>query len=140
MTTLNGQILGQAERATRAVLDRLLDQAGTDFHRWVALNVTANAAEPVPVAALAARMAAGLKIAEPEAAAAIDRLVGAGLLAAAAGGLTPTATGAQLYQRISAGIGEITTRLYGDIPAADLAVAGRVLQLVTARADAELVA
>ncbi|MDI1462968.1 hypothetical protein QEZ54_18485 [Catellatospora sp. KI3] len=141
MTTLNGQILGQAERATRAVLDRLLDRAGTDFHGWVLLNLTADGAEPVPHAALAARMAAGLKIGEVEAAAVVERLVGAGLIAGGGDrGLAQTAAGAELYRRIGAGVAEVTTRLYGGIPADELAVAGRVLRLVTVRADAELAA
>jgi hypothetical protein len=41
---------------------------------------------------------------------------------------------------IRSAIAVITERLYGDIPAADLATAGRVLSLVTARANAELAA
>jgi hypothetical protein len=37
-STLTGQDIGQAEKATRAVLDRLLTQTGTGFHGWVLLN------------------------------------------------------------------------------------------------------
>ncbi|GHJ48805.1 hypothetical protein Cs7R123_61470 [Catellatospora sp. TT07R-123] len=138
MTTLNGQILGQAERAARAVLDRLLDQDGIDFHRWVALNATNGA--PVPGPALTARLAAGLKVAEAEAAVAVEQLTAAGLLADTGAGVEHTAAGAARFQQLRAAVGEVTTRLYGGIPADDLAVAGRVLQLVTARANAELAA
>ncbi len=39
--TLNGQHIGEAEHAIRAVLERLLAEAGTTFHQWVALRVLA---------------------------------------------------------------------------------------------------
>ena len=39
--TLNGQDIGQAERATRAVLDALLAETSTSFQSWVTLNVLA---------------------------------------------------------------------------------------------------
>ena len=35
---LNGQDIGQAEHATRAVLDRLLARTGIQFHSWVIIN------------------------------------------------------------------------------------------------------
>ena len=38
---LNGQDIGQAEHATRAVLDRLLARTGTQFRGWVILNLLA---------------------------------------------------------------------------------------------------
>jgi hypothetical protein len=51
-----------------------------------------------------------------------------------------TATGAarQLHSRVSAAIAKITQRLWGDLPAGDLATAGRVLAIITERANAEL--
>ena len=39
--TLNGRDIGQAEHATRAVLDRLLARTGTQFHGWVIINLLA---------------------------------------------------------------------------------------------------
>jgi hypothetical protein len=128
--TLNGQIIGQAERATRAVLDRLLDRLGTPFEQWVALNLTAGSG-PLPAAELAGR----LRIPLASAAAALSALTADGLLASD-GTLTPA--GRDRHAEILAGLAEITDRLYGDLPAGDLAVAGRVLTLVTARATAEL--
>ena len=41
--TLNGQVIGQAERATRAVLEVLLADTDTPFTQWVAINLTAQA-------------------------------------------------------------------------------------------------
>jgi hypothetical protein len=49
-----------------------------------------------------------------------------------------TDAGAQLYGRIRSGVVEITDRMWGDLPAADVAVAGRVLTTVLERANAEL--
>ncbi|MEO8267648.1 MAG: hypothetical protein ABI706_19265 [Ilumatobacteraceae bacterium] len=37
--TLNGQVIGQAERTTRAVLEVLLAETDTAFTNWVALNL-----------------------------------------------------------------------------------------------------
>jgi hypothetical protein len=57
-------------------------------------------------------------------------------VAAAVGGVTGAAQ--QLHSRIRAAITEITQQLWGDLPAEDLATAGRVLAIITERADAEL--
>jgi hypothetical protein len=65
--TLNGQLIGQAERVTRALLDRLLADTGITFTQWVALNVTATA-DPDD---LENQVAGGLRIAPAEAGAAI---------------------------------------------------------------------
>ncbi|HEY6745422.1 MAG TPA: hypothetical protein VI357_06840 [Mycobacteriales bacterium] len=127
---LNGQVIGQAERATRAVLDRLLDRVGTPFEQWVALNLTATSG-PLPAAELATR----LRIPLTEATAALSALAADGLLAPDG---TLTAAGRDRHAEITAGLAAITDRLYGDLPADDLAVAGRVLSLITARASAEL--
>jgi hypothetical protein len=127
---LNGQVIGQAERATRALLDRLLAGVGTPFEQWVALNLTATTG-PVSAAELAAR----LRIPLDEAGSALSALTVAGLLARDG---TLTVAGRSRHEEISAGLAGITARLYGDLPADDLAVAGRVLTLITARATAEL--
>jgi hypothetical protein len=49
-----------------------------------------------------------------------------------------TDAGQQLYGTVRAAVGQITQRLWGDLPAEDLAIAGRVLSIVTDRANAEL--
>lgn len=141
MTALNGQIIGQTEHATRAVLDRLLARTGTTFHEWVALNQTAAAGGQLDAGALIARMVAGLKIDEPVAGRAVLDLTSVGLLEPGpddAGPLSLTPAGHARFREISSEVREVTARLYGDIPTEDLAVAARVLTLITARADAEL--
>ena len=52
--------------------------------------------------------------------------------------VTATGDGRELHRRISTAITGITRRLWGDLPAEDLATAGRVLAIVTERANAEL--
>ncbi|MFC4108595.1 hypothetical protein ACFOX0_22010 [Micromonospora zhanjiangensis] len=136
--SLNGQVIGQAEHATRAVLDRLLAGAGVDFHDWVALNLTATADAPLGRTRLADRMAGALKIDDGIALATIDGLTDAGLLTVGAGTVALTDAGRARYADIRAALDEVTARLYGDLPAADLSTAGRVLATVTARANAEL--
>jgi hypothetical protein len=131
--TLNGQLIGRAERVTRAVLDRLLAETGTTFTEWVALNVTATA-DPND---LDAQLVAGLRIEPAEARSVVAGLAGQGLLAAG-GGLT--AAGRARYDQIATGIAGITRRLYADLPADDLATAGRMLTAVIARAQSELTA
>jgi hypothetical protein len=139
MTTLNGQVLGEAERATAALLRRLLADIGTSFYQWVALNQTTISGGAIDQDDLVAKMVSGLKIDEPPAREAVGQLRAAGLLDGAAT-VALTDAGRARHQQIRAAIGEITARLYADLPADDLVTAGRVLTTLTARANAELVA
>ncbi len=72
--------------------------------------------------------------------AAIAELAGAGLLELPGKGaaLQLTAEGQARVQGIRSTLGEITARIFGGIPAGDLALAGRVLTVVTEHANAEL--
>ena len=86
------------------------------------------------------RVARGLRLDATTVHAAVDQMTSAGLIARAAGPaeieLTPR--GDALFQRVRDGIGRISERLYGDLPREDLALAHRVLAIVTERANAEL--
>ena len=77
---------------------------------------------------------------EAEAKARVADMVTAQQLNITGQGSAVTVTGAaqQLHSRIRAAIAEITQRLWGDLPAEDLATAGRVLAIITERANAEL--
>ncbi|MFG2409570.1 hypothetical protein ACGFR8_35625 [Streptomyces brevispora] len=139
--TVNGQVIGQAHYATRAVLERLLTGTGTTFHQCVALNATADSDGLVERRRLADRMTTTLKIEAAVAESTLSELIDAGLLEELPGDvsrLALTAAGRELQRRIGAGTAEITARLYADLPAEDLAAAGRVLTAVTARAEAVL--
>ncbi|MEV0155623.1 hypothetical protein AB0H57_18020 [Micromonospora sp. NPDC050686] len=141
MSVLNGQVIGQAHHATRAVLERELTGLGITFHQSVALNLVAAEGGAAPRALLARRMTAALKVAEATALAALDDGIGAGLLRtlpADGSGLALTDAGRAVQQRLAGVVAALTARLYGDIAPDDLAVAGRVLTLIRQRADAEL--
>jgi hypothetical protein len=134
--TLNGQIIGQAERATRTLLDLHLRDSGLAFEQWVAVNqVHAGVGGRE---ALIARLVRGLKIDPGTARLTVDSVIDLGLVSVGDEQLTLTPAGLQRFAVVSSQITAITARLYGDVPAEDLAVAGRVLTLVTERANAEL--
>ena len=132
MTTLNGQVIGEAQRAVQILLDQLLSRTGTTFHQWVALNTIAAGGGSATLDQLETRMTIGLQIDVGAVARILDELAAAGLI----DGGSFTAAGRDRHAGIQAGIAAITARLYADVPAEDLAVAGRVLSTVTARARA----
>ena len=141
--TLNGRDIGQAEHATRAVLDRLLARTGIQFHGWVIINQLAAGGGTLGEDELTGRITHGLKIGEDAVHAAAAELAWQGLIGRepAAGGetrVTLTPAGTARFEQIQGGIGQVTQRLYGGLPESDLAIAHRVLATVTERANAEL--
>jgi DNA-binding MarR family transcriptional regulator len=137
--TLNGQDIGQAERATRALLDAVLAQTDTPFTNWVVLNMLANAGGGLERDELVTRTAGGLRIGAPAIVTALDELLTGGFVTTTDDvRIVLTADGEARFARIRAGVDRIAERLYGDLPIADLATAHRVLALVTERANAEL--
>lgn len=133
--TLNGVVIGQAERATRALLDVLLRDTGISFVNWVSLNVLATGGD-LPPEALVDQLTTGLRITAAEARQSIDEIERMDLVAGEAT-LRLTPDGQAMYQRISSGIADVSSRLYGGLPEEDLIVARRVLETVTARAREE---
>lgn len=134
---LNPRIVGQAENAHKPILDRILAGTGTTKNQWVVLTLTATG-DAVPAREIAARVADALKIDEDDALAAIGELTAAGLLATTPDArVRQTDRGRARYREIRGGVDEVVARVYGDIPAGDLAVAGRVLTLITERLNAE---
>jgi len=136
--SLNTQVIGQAESALGAILDPLLARTGTTFRQWLVLTVTAASEAGLDRATLVARIAGARKIDAAEVETAIGELAAAGL-ARADSRVTLTEAGQARYTGIRTALEEITARLF-DFPAEDLATAGRVLAILTARANAELTA
>jgi DNA-binding MarR family transcriptional regulator len=139
--TLNPQVIGQTERALGALMQHVLAATGGTFHQWVALNLATAAGGTIDRDQLLSRMTSALKIDQATALAAIAELTAAQLLAdrpseAARVGLTEAGQGR--YRQLRSAIDQLTARLYGDLPAEDLATAGRVLSVITARANTEL--
>ena len=58
--TLNGQDIGQAESAVRALLNRLLARTGTQFHGWVILNLLGRGSGPLGEEELTGQIVHGL--------------------------------------------------------------------------------
>ncbi|MFE9426798.1 MarR family transcriptional regulator [Kitasatospora sp. NPDC006697] len=138
---LNGQVIGRAHHATRALLERELARTGTSFQQSLALNATHAAGGEIAPEQLAGQLVAGLKIARPAAEAVVAELVAAGLLAPAEGGrLRLSETGTELGRSIREATAALVTRLYAGFPADQLETAARLLTAITERADAELAA
>lgn len=138
---LTPQVIGQAENAHKPLIDRILASTGTTFHEWVVLTITAAGDGAVDRDQLVGRMTGALKMDDAAVVASIAELTASELLEALPGegsrvGLTDA--GQARYRQIRTAIDEVTARLYGDLPADDLATAARVLTIITARANAEL--
>jgi hypothetical protein len=135
------QLIGQTEKTLNAILERLLAGTGLTEPQWVTLTIAAMSTGPIDRASLADRVVGALKVTDAEAQARIGELATAQLLDAPDGDGSPvrvTDPGRQLQGRIRSAAVEITDRMWGDLPAPDLAAAGRVLTTVLDRANAEL--
>jgi hypothetical protein len=131
-------LIGQAEKALNAILARELEGSGLSETGWVLLRLTAGAGGRLGREALIERAGAVSKFASETADAEIDGQIEAGYLKAVGGEVVLTAIGRGLQGQVRSAVGEVTTRLWGDLPDADLAIAGRVLGTVLSRANAEL--
>jgi DNA-binding MarR family transcriptional regulator len=136
-------VIGQTEKALNAILRRQLDGTALNERHWVTLTLTLTSGGTVDRNELIGRVAGALKVSEAEAQDQITALADAQLLQVdddAGAPVTVTDAGRQLHGRIRATVTQITERLWGDLPAEELATAGRVLSTVLARANAELAA
>ncbi|AVH55047.1 MULTISPECIES: MarR family winged helix-turn-helix transcriptional regulator [Streptomyces] len=139
--TVNGRVIGLAHYAGRAVLESVLEGYGITFQQSVTLRLVAIAPEPVLREGLVGQVTDALKIDEADVHAVIEELIAGKHLEVVPqepSRVWITDAGRELYDRTSVETGEISARIYAGIPAEDLAVAGRVLALVTERANAEL--
>ena len=138
---LNTQVIGQTESALGALLEPLLADAGITFQQWLVLTVTTASGGRADRGQLVARIAGARKTDPTEVESAIAELTAAGLatagLAIATGPLALTDSGQDAYQRIRGAIDELNAELFA-FPPEDLATAGRVLSIVTERANAVL--
>ena len=134
------RIIGQTEKTLNAILDRELAGTGLTENQWVILTLAVAGGGTAEHEQFARQVAGNLKISEAEAQARIAEMIAAQQLQTADEGTVVTVTGAarQLHSQIRATVAEITQRLWGDLPAEDLATAGRILSIITERANAEL--
>ena len=134
------QILGQTEKALNAILAQRLAGTGLNEARWVTLNVTLAGGAALDRDELVGRVVDVLKVSEAQAQTLISELIGAQLLQDEDAQVSLTGAGRELYGAIRADVAQITERMWGDLPAEELEVAGRVLGTILARANAELAA
>ena len=133
---LNTQVIGQAESALGAILGPLLARSGTTFNQWLVLTVTAANGSAIDRDQLIARITGARKIDAHQVETAISELAAAGLVLDQTR-VSLSEAGQDRYHEIRAALADVTARLF-DFPSEDLAAAGRVLAIVTARANAEL--
>jgi hypothetical protein len=117
-------------------VEPLLARTGITFQQWVVLTVTAASGASIERGQLVARISNARKVDGAMVEAAIAELAAAGVVTAD-GPVTITDVGQARYQGIRGALEEITSRLF-DFPAEDLATTGRVLSIVTSRANAVL--
>jgi hypothetical protein len=137
----NAQLLGQTEKAANAILDRLLAEPRLSEPQWVTLSITAASGGTLGLDELIERVAGALKVSDDVAQERITELAAQRLLHVPGGdhaSITLTDGGQRIYDQIRAAVTDITQRLWGDLPVEDLATAGRILDTVLARANAEL--
>jgi DNA-binding MarR family transcriptional regulator len=136
---LSTQVIGQAEGALGAILDPLLADAGITFAQWLVFVVTSKAGDESAGRDLViSQITAARNMPAAEVAAAISELSDSGLIALAPGtaAIRLTADGQAKLDQVRTQVERITGRLF-DLPEQDLATAGRVLSVITARAKAE---
>ncbi|MFD8013268.1 MarR family transcriptional regulator [Streptomyces sp. NPDC058955] len=139
-TAADARMLGLAHYAARGVLEHVLGRHGATFLQQIALRAAATAETPLTADELVARVRASVKGDPADARAALDALVAKALLVADGPHLLPTDAGRELLATVAAEAAPLSARVWGGIPPEDLAAAGRVLALVTERADRELAA
>jgi len=138
---LGPRVIALAHYAGRGILEQVLARHDVTFQQSVTLRLVAVADGPVARDRLVDEVVGALKTDPAEVRSVVDELVAARLLTAQEPSqVRITDAGRELYERTSAETAPITARIYAGIPTEDLAAAGRVLALITERADAEFAA
>jgi DNA-binding MarR family transcriptional regulator len=136
---LSTRVTGEAESALGALLAPVLAEAGLTFPQWLVLVIaTAKGADGAANRVdLVTTIADARKIDPAEVEAAIETLEATAALEIDNGQLKLTDSGRAVHRRVRTRLDEITARIF-DFPAEDLATAGRILGIVTERANAVL--
>jgi hypothetical protein len=133
-------LIGQVEKSLNAFLQRQLAGPGLTETQWVTLSLTVMSGESLNHKQLVARVAGALKTGDAAAEADLSALDAMSLIATGDSGIVHlTDAGRTIFDAVRGSNGQYTQRLWGDIAAEDLKVAGRVLSTILARANAEFV-
>ncbi|MEV5974588.1 MarR family transcriptional regulator [Streptomyces sp. NPDC051921] len=136
----DARALGLAHYAARGVLEVVLARHGTTFPQQIALRAAVTAEAPQTPEELVAQVRGSLKADPADIRATLDELKAEELLVEDGAHIRPTTAGRELLAALTAATAPVSARIWGGIPVEDLAAAGRVLALVTERADAEFAA
>ncbi|KAB1982813.1 MarR family transcriptional regulator [Streptomyces triticiradicis] len=136
----DARALGLAHHAARGVLEHVLGRHGITFQQQIALRAAVTTDTPQTPDDVVTQVQGSLKTDPADVHAALDELLAKRLLVADDAQLCPTDAGRKLLAAVGAELAPVSARIWGGIPAEDLATVGRVLALVTERADAELAA
>ncbi|MFE9690748.1 MarR family winged helix-turn-helix transcriptional regulator [Micromonospora sp. NPDC005806] len=137
-TTFGPQLIGRTEKALNALLDRQLAGTGITEPQWVTLTLTVTSGGTLTGDALLARISDALKVDEADARRRVAELAAAGLVRTTGNTIAATERGEAQWREVRETINQITPKLWGDLPEAELTIAGRVLNAVLARANALL--
>ncbi|MEU9357818.1 MarR family transcriptional regulator [Streptomyces sp. NPDC048301] len=132
--------LALAHYAARGVLEHVLTRHGVTFQQQITLRAAATSETPPTPDGLLVQVQRSLKADPAGIRTTIDELLERRMLVADGGRLVPTDAGRELLAAVGAETAPFSARIWGGIPAEDLAAAARVLALVTERAEAELAA
>lgn len=125
MTAFGPQLIGETEKSLNAILLRVLHDVDLSERHWVTLRIAAQHQGGRPLTAAVADRALF-----PDADTLVADLGDRGLL----DGDRVTPAGTQLLARLGHRIAELTAPVWRGLPAADVAAAERILNLVTDRA------
>jgi DNA-binding MarR family transcriptional regulator len=139
--TFGTALIGQTEKALNAILDRQLAGTGITEPQWVTLTLTVVGGGAIDRAELIHRVSGATQFSQASVAERITELTAAGFLCDDGDGrVQVTDEGQRRWTQVRAAIGPIAQGLWSDLPAEDLAAAGRVLSTVLGRANAVLAA
>ncbi|MFC8229124.1 MarR family transcriptional regulator [Streptomyces sp. NPDC057287] len=139
-TPADARTLGLAHYAARGVLEHVLTRHGATFLQQITLRAAVTAEVAPTPDDLVTQVRGTLKAAPADIRVTLDELLAKGLLVEDGAHLRPSDAGRELLAVVAAETAPASARIWGGIPAEDLAAAGRVLALVTRRAEAELAA
>jgi DNA-binding MarR family transcriptional regulator len=132
-------LIGQTEKALNAILDRQLAGTGITEPQWVTLTLTVVSGGTIDRAELTRRVGGATQFSPAAVAERITELTAAGFLRDDGDGrVQVTDEGQARWTEVRTALAPITQALWGNLPAEDLATAGRVLGIVLDRANAVL--
>ena len=141
LRTLNPSIVGQAEKAHTAILNKVLTGTTLDEHQWITLQLALRSGERIDPECLTDEVSRAAKYPPGEVETAITALVEASLMKRLPDdprSLAVTAEGQELVTALRAKVAHYVGGAYGSIPAEDLATTARVLTTITAKLSEDL--